>query len=180
MKTILLATIALILATINLKAQADTVSFLNGTTSVGLVKTISNDFLKLSIQGSDFTYPLNMITKLVISDSNPNKKALENSYMAFLNKIQITKPIAPLQNFNAAYYLKRGANKQLAGIFIVLGSGVLGGTIMALSEKPTTGAVIAGAGTLIGFAFTVSGISDIKQAGLLLDHGNIGSYQDNK
>lgn len=151
-------------------AQLDTLVFVGGFKISGKLEMIKGDTTQFNSQGLSAIYSTRTITRFAISDNNPNKAALEKAYLDYLDrsKIQLQKATAKI-DYTAGYYLKRGAERQLTGIGVGFGGALIGGVMMATMEKPTVGAVVIGVGSLIGGILNISGIADIRKAGIQLD-----------
>lgn len=157
------------LLTIGVKAQTDTLFFNTGAFAAGTVKSLTNEKVRISLNGQEFNYATNTIIKFVISESNPNKKDLEAAYINYLDAAAKlgNRPSSEL-SMSAGQYLKRGGDRIIAGAGISIGAGVLGGVLMAVSKTPTAGAVVVGVGGIIGAITAISGAADISRAGILL------------
>jgi hypothetical protein len=174
MKTLVLS--ILLLVTLSINAQSDTLW--NGNTfTVGKVTSINGDMIVLDEGKEAHTYGLITVTKLSISQSNPNKLALESSYMTWLsnhgiygNNSVVVKPSNKYYpQLTGGFFLRRGANRILGGVGVNLAAGVIGGVMIAAMEKPTAGIVVVGVGQLVGFIMEIAGVSDFKMAGELFD-----------
>jgi hypothetical protein len=174
MKRTTLSLLLIFISLIQLTAQTDSV-WVIGTLNVGKVTGITAGVLTLETNPKEvYTINLSNITKLVVSQTNPNKQFFETTYMIYLSN----KSNNPQNSYytppplTSGFYLKRGANRQLAGIIVSAGSLLIGGTVLALSKDPVPGIVVIGIGDLTGFILGIAGISDYKMAGELLDRGN--------
>jgi hypothetical protein len=182
MKQFALFTIAM-LSFIAANAQSDTVWVLNNP-KIGTAKIIIGEYLTINTDNVDEKINLQNISKLSISQSNPNKLFMESQYMIWLSEnnkknssVVVKKDKQPKTLLTAGDYLQRGANKQLTGLGIGIAGAAVGAVMFAALEKPTAGYVVIGVGGLIGGILNIAGIVDYGKAGALLNNGKIGSYQ---
>lgn len=145
----------------------DTLHFVGGVFVAGEIQSVSGDTTLIKTNGVNARYSTYTVSKFSISDANPNKSTIQKAYLSYLDNYN--KGVKPTVTHTAGYYLKRGANNQLAGLGIGLGASLIGAIMVSAMEKPTAGYVVIGVGGLVGGILNLVGIADYRKAGELLD-----------
>lgn len=164
--------LAFAILTLSIKAQSDTI-IVNGVAETGTVTAVKLGILQLQIGNETFSYPVHKVSRIAISTENPNKRQVETSYLFFLYQPDQSGAYNTGYNynqiFNAGYYMRRGANRQIGGIIFAAGSLLVGSALIASSKSSTGGLIVIGAGDFVGFILNLCGIADFKTAGEILD-----------